>query len=150
LTAIDEYATGRFPAHLERERLEKDAEAADVLAIYSDVEKLTAPLTGKPRPLAEWAEPLRAILQNVYGSKPLDRQVTADRYLLESLELIARALDSVGQLPRQLQPTVDARQACRIALAKSRAKQFPRRRATSILNCSAGLICRSTTRQLPW
>jgi RecB family exonuclease len=125
LAALDKFESEKFPAHLERERLEKDAEAADVLAIYSAVEKLIAPLSAKPRPLAEWTEPLRAILQTIYGAKPLDRLVTADRYLLESLELISRALDAVGQLPQPLQPKVDVRQACRIVLAEVAGETIP-------------------------
>src|SRR5262249_22160576 len=125
LTALDEYAADRFPAHLDGERLQKDKDAANVLAIHSAVEQLLAPLTGKPRPLAEWTEPLRAILQSIYGTKPLNRQVNIDRYLLESLELIARALDAVGQLPPALQPTVDIRQACRIILAEIAGETIP-------------------------
>ncbi|HEY2414637.1 MAG TPA: PD-(D/E)XK nuclease family protein [Pirellulaceae bacterium] len=123
LTALDEYAAERFPAHLDRERLEKDA--AGVLAIYDIVAELIRPLAGNERPLAEWTEPLRTILQTVYGTKPLDRQLTSDRYLLESLEFISRALDAVGQLPQALQPTVDVRQACRIVLAEVAAETIP-------------------------
>jgi ATP-dependent helicase/nuclease subunit B len=127
LTVLDEYAAKRFPAHLDRERLEKDKDASDVMVIYSAVEQLLAPLTGNSSPLAAWAEPLRAILQSVYGTKPLDRNVAAERYLLESLELISRALDAVGQLPEALQPVMDVRQACRIVLGQVRGETIPLR-----------------------
>jgi hypothetical protein len=125
LAAIDKYEAERFPAHLDRERLEKDADAVTVLAIYSAIEKLIKPLAEKPRPLAEWTERLRSILQNIYGTKSLDRNVTSERYLFEALELISRALDAVGQLPDALQPTVDVRQACRIVLAQIAGETIP-------------------------
>jgi ATP-dependent helicase/nuclease subunit B len=96
-----------------------------VLAIYSAVAQLIAPLAGEPRSLAKWATCLRAILQNIYGTKPLDRQSPVDRYLLESLELISRALDAVEQLTPALQPTVDVRQACRIVLAEVSSETIP-------------------------
>lgn len=120
LTVLDEFAEERLPAHLDPERLakEKDKEenAARVLEIYSAVEKLVAPLNSRPRPLAEWAAGLREVLAAVYGTRKLDRDEEHDRYLALALTQIAEALDGLAQVPHELQPLVDARQACRIVL----------------------------------
>src|SRR5207248_9646237 len=63
-----------------------------------------------------WAEPLRAVLAAVYGTRELDRERSEDRYLYEALKHLAEALDELARLPSALQPAVDARQACRIVL----------------------------------
>src|SRR5262245_48924029 len=116
LEALDRFASERFPAMLDPERLAKEKDAAEVLAVYGAVEKLIAPLATKPRRLGEWAEPLRAVLETVYGTHELDRERIGDRYLYEALKSIAGALDELARVPSALQPGVDARQACRIVL----------------------------------
>lgn len=120
LTVLDGFAEERLPAHLDAERLtkEKDKEenAARVLGIYSAVEELVAPLSSKSRPLAEWAEGLREVLAAVYGKRELDREQEHDRYLALALTQIAEGLDGLARVPKELQPLVDARQACRIVL----------------------------------
>ncbi len=68
------------------------------------------------RSLQEWAEPLRTVLQTVYGTRPIDREKIEDRYLYEALKHLAAALDELARVPSELQPEVDARQACRIVL----------------------------------
>ncbi|HMC10000.1 MAG TPA: PD-(D/E)XK nuclease family protein, partial [Pirellulaceae bacterium] len=118
LTALDVFASDRFPAQLDPERLAKEPEAADVLAIHAAMQQLVEPLIAEPRPLVAWAEPLRSVLATVYGQRQLDRNQTSDRYLLKALECIAGALNGLANVPKDLQPVVDARQACRIVLAE--------------------------------
>jgi ATP-dependent helicase/nuclease subunit B len=121
LTVLDEFAQDRLPAQLDPERLanekEKKENSAFVLDIYAAVEKLIAPLDSKPRALADWTEALRQVLAAVYGSKELKREQDADRYLAMALSQIAEALDGIANVPQELQPVVDARQACRMVLA---------------------------------
>src|SRR5262245_11545885 len=116
LEALDRFASERFPSMLDPERLAKEEDAAEVLVVYGAVEKLVAPWATKPRGLGEWAEPLRAVLEMIYGTKELDREGINDRYLYEALKSIAGALDELARVPSVLQPVVDARQACRIVL----------------------------------
>jgi len=125
LEALDRYASERFPAHLDEERLAKDPEAAQVLAIFRAVEKLIGPLAGQPRLLGEWAAPLRSVLTAVYGQKQLDRNSPIQRYLIKALELVASALDGVARADHELQPAVDARQACRIVLTELAGEGIP-------------------------
>jgi RecB family exonuclease len=117
LEALDRYASESFPAQLDAERLKKDENAAEVAALYQVIETLIAPLAMPPQALATWAEPLRAVLATIYGTRELNRDEDSDRYLFESLTAIARALDTLANVPAALQPAVDARQACRMALS---------------------------------
>jgi ATP-dependent helicase/nuclease subunit B len=118
LTTLDEFAAARLPAALDPERLAKEPDSAEVLAIHRAVEQLVLPLLGDKRSLGEWADPLRQVLVAVYGSRQLDRNLPEQRYLLKALEAIRAALDALRQIPQSMQPTVDARQACRIVLAQ--------------------------------
>lgn len=125
LEALDEFAGKRLPAHLEKSRLESEPEAAEVLAIHRTIDSLVEPLVSQPKPLAGWAEPLRAVLAAVYGGRELDRHQPAERYLVKALESFAAALDGLSQAPQALQPVVDASQACRIVLAGLAGEAIP-------------------------
>jgi ATP-dependent helicase/nuclease subunit B len=118
LGTLDAFAQDHFPAALDAERLEADERRADLLAIHRQVETLIEPLRGKSQALSEWAQPLRAVLRTVYANRSLNRQQTVDRYLAEALESLTDALDELAKVPPALQPTVDARQGCRIVLAE--------------------------------
>ncbi len=121
LTVLDEFAQDRLPARIDPERLagekEKSENAEIVLAIYSAVEEVIAPLNAQARALAEWSEALRQVLAAVYGGRELKREQDADRYLAMALSQIAETLDGISNVPKELQPLVDARQACRMVLA---------------------------------
>jgi hypothetical protein len=87
LGTLDEFAQDRFPAAIDAERLTRADDAA-VRAICHQVERLVAPLATKPRRLAAWAEPLGDVLLALYGTRLLDRDDPADRYLSESLHAL--------------------------------------------------------------
>lgn len=116
LTTLDEFASKRFPARLDDERLANDPKATGVLAIAGAMEQLVQPLIGEPQPLGAWAERLRNVLLAAYGERELDRNRPADRYVLAALQHVAAALDRLAGVPAALAPTVDVRQACRLAL----------------------------------
>lgn len=116
LVALDNFATDRLPARLDEERLKKEPELATVLAIQQSIQKLVEPLTPGPQPLADWSERLRSVLAHVYGERRLDRDVDADRYLLAALKHLQEAFDGLAIVPAALQPSLDARQACRLVL----------------------------------
>jgi ATP-dependent helicase/nuclease subunit B len=125
ITALDDFASERLPSALDAERLQNEPDEAYVLAIEASARGLVKPLTGKRRPLDQWADPLRSILIGVYGERPLDRENEHDRYLTASLQQIAEALTDLSLVPRQLQPAVDARQACRIVLQRLAGEGIP-------------------------
>jgi RecB family exonuclease len=125
LDVLDEFAASRFPARLDRERLEKDDDAADLLAIEEVVEQLVGPLDAESRPLGSWAEPLRQVLAMIYGSRTLDREAPQQRYLLKSLEALSSALNGLADLPGELDWPVNARLACRLVLDELASESIP-------------------------
>jgi hypothetical protein len=66
-----------------------------------------------------------AVLSAAYGGRQLDRNHPADRYLLRALEMLREGLEGLARVPKELQPVVDARQACRIVLAELAGEGIP-------------------------
>jgi len=125
LDALDAYASSRFPARLDGERLAKDDQAAEVFAIYNAVERLIEPLDVKPQPRRSWAEPLRQVLATIYGERTLDRDEPHQRYLLKALEALSGALAGLADLPPELDGPASARLACRIVLDELSGESIP-------------------------
>jgi hypothetical protein len=125
LTALDKFAAERLPARIDAERLEKDAELAEVRAIYSAIDYLLKSLAQPSKPLAAWVVPLRDLLMQIYGSHDLDRNKPHDRYLIEALEWTSSALATLSEVPAELQPAVDAREAVRVVLDELSSKSIP-------------------------
>jgi ATP-dependent helicase/nuclease subunit B len=125
LGTLDRFASERVPASLDAERLATSEPDADLLKVHTAVEELVRPLLGEARPLADWAEPLRAILATVFGERQLDRNHPPHRYLLKALEHLRAAFDGLQSVPAALQPTVDARQGCRLILAELAGEGIP-------------------------
>jgi RecB family exonuclease len=115
-TALDRFATEQLPAALDAERLARDEESADVLDISRSVEELIKPLPADAQPISRWAQRFRDVLLTIYGSKELNRDEPAERFLFTALERMRDGLDSLGKVPRELEPAVTARQACGILL----------------------------------
>ncbi len=134
LTALDEYHESALPLRLDPERLsreqqdERNQHSPAVLALHTQVERL---LTGherdQARPLQEWIQPLRSALATIYGSRTIDREDAADRYLEQSLRKIAGAIDQLLSVPAELQPAVTFSQAAHLALAPLAAESLPPR-----------------------
>jgi hypothetical protein len=116
LTVLDEFACDRFPARIDEERLEKDPDLAQVRALYATIDHFLRPLAAPAQPLAAWAAPLRKLLLEIYGRREIDRNQPQGRYLYEALQKIAAELQTLADIPADLQPAVDARQAVRLAL----------------------------------
>jgi hypothetical protein len=56
----------------------------------------------RPRPLAEWAEPVRAFLAGVYGAAGLDPAREEERVLAGALEQVGTALSELEETPPEL------------------------------------------------
>ena len=125
LTALDNFAADRLPARIDAERLEKDEDLAEVRAIYSAIDYLLKPLSQPPQPLAAWVRPLRDLLVQICGARELDRNKPDDRYLVEALEWTSAALATLAEVPAELQPAVDAREAARVVLDSLSGKSIP-------------------------
>ena len=125
LAALDNFAADRLPARIDAERLEKDADLAEVRAVYSAIDYLLKPLVQPAQPLAAWVRPFRELLLRIYGSRELDRNKPDDRYLVEALEWTSAALATLAEVPPDLQPAVDAREAARVVLDALSGKSIP-------------------------
>jgi ATP-dependent helicase/nuclease subunit B len=125
LTALDIFAAERLPARIDAERLEKDQDLAEVRAIYAAIDVLLRPLAQPAQPLAGWVRPFRELLVKIYGHRELDRNQPNDRYLVEALEWTTAALATLAEVPADLQPAVDAREAVRVVLDALSGKSIP-------------------------
>ena len=125
LTVLDQFATEKVPASLDPQRLEKDEELAAVRAIFSAAQELRKLLPTKPQPLSRWADALRHVLLEVYGGRPLDRNVPAERLTISALQSIDECLAELAKLPPELVPTVSLSDAFQLALAPAARDVIP-------------------------
>jgi ATP-dependent helicase/nuclease subunit B len=118
----DEYHARHLPARLEGEWLPgggRGPGARDILPVRDALEELLGEFTDD-RPLREWVGPLRAVLVELFGGRPLSRALEGDRELVEMAARVRAALDGIRDLPRELAPTVPAHRAVRELLEELR------------------------------
>lgn len=117
LTLLDRYYTDHLQARASGAWLGDEKKRRRLAAIYHAVESLVGPLKSQaPRPLSAWAQPIADVILNIYGRTPLNRQIPADRLLLESCDALAALLRELHALPAPLAPAVTASQAIRLLL----------------------------------
>ncbi len=129
LKLLDEYTGEHLPVHLgdywAEDVSQREGEPAAVhhrwpvlQTVYSAISRLLAPLSGRSRPLREWASPLAALLGEVYGGRDLDRNRPADLELIRSLETVALRLREFAELPPEAPgvPVTGASQALALVL----------------------------------
>lgn len=114
ISALDEYFnavfTDRFPFGFASE-LE-----GTIHQIDAAISKWLKPLTGPPRPVADWTETLLECVQKVYEDRELSREVADDRAIIAATKSIAAVLFEMGDLPAALAPQVSASQAIELLL----------------------------------
>ncbi|MDX1944884.1 MAG: PD-(D/E)XK nuclease family protein [Pirellulaceae bacterium] len=125
LAALDQFAAEQVPATIDPERLKKNAELALVAAIWDAVGTLRALLPAEPLPLAEWGSRFRELLLAVYGQRELDRNIPAQRLLIEAFERIEAPLLPLAEIPAELMPRVSAREAFELILAPQKREPLP-------------------------
>jgi hypothetical protein len=125
LTVLDEFATERVPASLDAGRLAHEPDLAALAAIAQAIGRLTSRLPTRPQPLTDWPGAFRALLAAVYGKRVVDRNVPADRILIEALAAINAGLAELDQLPAALVPKVGLREAFELAIAPLAGQSIP-------------------------
>lgn len=90
-------------------------------AVLRSLGELAAPGS---RPLPEWAGPVRAFLEGVYGAGELDAE-GADRTLAACLDALGEGLAELEGCPASLAPRLDAAQALERLTALLRARSLP-------------------------
>ncbi len=135
LSCVDRY----LARHLQKRLgvwLDDTAETEQVRRVDDQVKAVTAPLKIETRLLSGWTEPLVSLLLAIYNHREFDREVAADRQILESIERIHAALVDHTAIPDPLSPIVSASQAIRLTLdeiARDPIEQEPPEDALSLM-----------------
>ncbi|MDP6540626.1 MAG: PD-(D/E)XK nuclease family protein [Planctomycetota bacterium] len=129
---LDRYHDEHLPGERPREWLpctERGSEkVAPILeSVVRALDHLLGPLTGAPRPLAAWAEPVRALLGDVFGARTLDPAVEAERRLAAALAALARAIDEAARVPAAADGDLGAAQAVAMILEEAGGETLPAR-----------------------
>ncbi len=120
---LDEYHDEHLPGPVPREWLRTGRRGGvgerreRLRAAVAVLDELLEPLSGGPRPLREWAAPVRGLLREVYGERELDAE--EDRLLAEGLRGLAGVLDGLHELPPSAAPEVPAAEALAVVLSES-------------------------------
>lgn len=133
LTAVDGYFASHFQRRL-GEWLGNSAETETAQQVTEQVDSLLGPLSSGMRPLADWTRPLIQLLLTIYGHRKFDRNLDADRILIEAVQTIQEALEEHAELPTQLVPSVSAAQAIRLTLEEVLQKTLPQTPADDALS----------------
>ncbi|HWC88846.1 MAG TPA: hypothetical protein VG433_04305, partial [Pirellulales bacterium] len=125
LSLLDKYATRHLPAELNGKWLGSSQRREPLQKIEKAINEWTRAMTGKARPLAEWSQPILELLAAIYASRPLDREVEADRVLIAACSEIREVLDEQQQIDARLSGKVSAGQAVDLLLAQLASKTIP-------------------------
>ncbi|HEX3654976.1 MAG TPA: PD-(D/E)XK nuclease family protein [Pirellulales bacterium] len=125
LSLLDAYATRHLPAELNGKWLGSSHRREPLQKLEKAINELTRPLTGKARPLTEWSQPILELLATIYASRPLDREVEADRVLIAACSEIRETLDEQQQIDARLSGKVSAGQAVDLLLGQLASKTIP-------------------------
>jgi ATP-dependent helicase/nuclease subunit B len=116
LNDLDGYYNEHLQTHLGGTWLSEDR-ASRVPAVYAVVEGWLEGFQGPAQPLTAWAEPVRTLLRAIYGHRLWNRDVPAERTVVQSLQKIQDALTQHAQtIPAPLLPIVSAADALRLLM----------------------------------
>lgn len=115
IAALDDYCAEFLPETFDGSWLGTADDHTAVRRLYEAVRRRLTDFH-RERSLADWAEPIRELLLQVYGRRTLDRQDEADRLVLEACEILGAALAALQGVPAALSPKVSPTQALRMVL----------------------------------
>jgi len=78
-----------------------------------------APLGGRPRPLREWAGPVREVLKEIYGERSYDSSLPAHHLTRSGLLGLAQALAELEDLPAAVDSARTAVEALELVLSEA-------------------------------
>lgn len=107
LSLLDRYFTEHLHQELTGAWLGEDETRRDLKAIHDAASDVLSPLSGPPRHLGAWAEPVLEVLRDVYGE--LDAKSSAwESESAEACLALRDLLESLCDAPVDLQPIVSA------------------------------------------
>lgn len=126
LTLSDRYYTQSLHGQLTGHWLGEARWRERIGAVYEAVRRWLGELTGPPRCLADWAEPIAALLRRTYGHGPLNTTTPHGRVVAGALEPLAELLGAMGRLAEMgTDESVPAAQAIRLLLTHLRQATIP-------------------------
>ena len=116
-TALDLFYNEQFAARIDPRRIDECQESWPAIhALVRCVDAWLSPIDSEPQPLSGWIKGLRKVLQTIYGSRVLDKEVPQERYLLKACEHIDAVLESLALVPPELEPKIALLEATQLML----------------------------------
>jgi RecB family exonuclease len=117
-SVVDQYHLEHLPARAEVPWPGTGAKAVRMRLLHDALREHLGALARarRPRPLAEWCEPVRAFLLACYGGRDLDQELEADRQTATALREVCGVLAELEDLPPGLLPACSASEALEIVL----------------------------------
>lgn len=123
---LDAYFTRHLPGRIDPAALPSEAAggvvASGLRALHGP--ELLAPLAGKAT-LAEWMEPILALLARVFQEDDLSRETPRGRRITEGCLQIRHRAQALHELPGNLDETCDAGEAIQVLLAEMSGDAIP-------------------------
>ena len=102
LTFHDRYLTDHLQARYAGDWLGDEARRTRMKAVHDAMHAILRPLDGPARPLQDWAEPVAAMLNAVYGDQPLHDADPTHHQRVKVLEKLIDVLGELTELPPAL------------------------------------------------
>ena len=116
LSDLDEYYGQHLQSQLGPPWATGDS-GQSVAKVYSLVERCLHGFDAGPRPLTDWADPLRELLLAVYGGRDWNQEVPAERMVVRVLRGIQKVLtEHTETIPAELLPQLPAADALQLVL----------------------------------
>ncbi len=126
LTQLDRFHSEHLPYRLTREVLRADEDLGLLRRVFGTVRELVhGLLQPEPRRLSHWAGPVLDLLVEVFGGRPLDTAVPADRATLAACEEVKSAAEGLVSVPGPLMPSVTGAAALRLILRELESGTVP-------------------------
>jgi ATP-dependent helicase/nuclease subunit B len=101
-TFHDRYLTDHLQARYAGDWLGDDARRTRMKAVHDALHAILGPLDGPARPIHEWAQPITAMLNAVYGDQPLRDADPAQHQRVKVLKELIDVLGELVELPPAL------------------------------------------------
>jgi ATP-dependent helicase/nuclease subunit B len=116
LSQMDRYYAEHIPHAVDGQWQGAGPQGETLQQVYRAIDGLCRKLRGKPRPLADWAEPILELLGTLFGGAPLVADIEPDRTLLAACSEISDVLAQHSAIPAALMPSLESTAAVRLVL----------------------------------
>lgn len=112
LERLDRYQSHHLPFRIVSEDTQE--QSGDILhQVGKSAQRLLGDLVERPRPVNQWAEPIWDLVMRVYGQRPLQADVLADRATYAVCKQLRECLQEYSKVPSVIMPSISASQAIR-------------------------------------